>query len=233
MLSEIEQLLTIQELDARLEDLAAQLERLAAQRSALEKKQLGEEQSVTDAHDQLRHLEHESRMRTLEVDELDAQIREYQKRLDKGIISFKEMEDLRAKIGIERSRINRLEDEALDLMSQVDAQHGAIADAEDHLTVRTTELSGQIEQLDQRVRTIQEERGDCTTERERVVSETAPYLYAQYQTLRATFPRPLAGIENDTCSGCKLRLSGHTVERVRSESGIVTCEHCSRILYIE
>ena len=233
MLTEIEQLLSLQEFDERLEDLAAQLDRLAAQRSALEAKQQGEERTVTDTREHLRHLEHESRMRTLAVDELDSQIREYQKRLDEGIISFKEMEDLRAKINSERSRINRLEDEALDLMNQVDSQHNVIADAEDHLGVRTTEIGSQIEQLDRRVHGINEELHECKHDRDRLVGEMAPYLCSQYESLRGTFARPVASIENGTCSGCKLRLSGHTVERVRSESCIVTCEHCSRILYID
>ena len=58
-----------------------------------------------------------------------------------------------------------------------------------------------------------------------------PYALAQYEGLRATFPNPVAAIDHGTCGGCKIRVSANTVERVRAGREIVTCEHCSRILF--
>jgi predicted nucleic acid-binding Zn-ribbon protein len=59
----------------------------------------------------------------------------------------------------------------------------------------------------------------------------APYLLAQYEALRVTLSNPVAAIQHGTCGGCKIRVSANTAERVRAGREIVTCEHCSRILF--
>ncbi|HEU68579.1 MAG TPA: hypothetical protein ENN53_05125 [Candidatus Acetothermia bacterium] len=34
------------------------------------------------------------------------------------------------------------------------------------------------------------------------------------------------------CGGCHLRLVETTVEKVKADREVVTCEHCSRFLYL-
>jgi predicted nucleic acid-binding Zn-ribbon protein len=53
----------------------------------------------------------------------------------------------------------------------------------------------------------------------------------RYDELLRTHDDPIALVQSGVCSGCKLRVSEITVERVRQE--IVTCENCSRLLYMK
>jgi predicted nucleic acid-binding Zn-ribbon protein len=121
VLSEIKQLLDVQQIDEKLRELDSHITHLRGQCEQLEQKAEQERSHVAELREQLRQLEHDSRMKTLQVDELDQNIRAYQKRLDEGIISFKEMEDLREKIVSERARIGRMEDEALQMMDRIEA----------------------------------------------------------------------------------------------------------------
>jgi len=231
VLAEIRQLLELQRLDERLADAEARRVRLHRERSRF-LSQIDEARAAVDvSRQELAQLQHDSRMRNLEVDELDAQIRAYQTRLDEGIISFKEMEDLRAKIASERGRISQLEDEALAMMEAIEAKTREQDDAERQLAEREALLRDQIGGVEAETEEVGSQWETLTAERESTSSAIPSYLLTQYETLHAKFADPVAVIRNGTCGGCKLRLSGNTTVRVRGEMGVVTCEHCSRILY--
>lgn len=231
MLAEIRQLLELQRIDDRIVDATARLARLENECRRLEAR-INEKQTVLQSsRDALSQLRHDSRMKNLEVDELDMQIREYQKRLDKGIISFKEMEDLRAKIESERGRISRLEDEALSLMDAVEEHTREQSDAEAETLENEEMLRQQMGETRSEIEETHSRMSELATERVRVAAEVPSYLLTQYETLHAKLAHPVAEIRSGICGGCKLRVSDTTTERARSEMGVVVCEHCSRILY--
>ena len=230
-MDEIRKLLELQSTDNRIADLGIRLTHLRTHRTAIEKRIDQERAAVQAKHDELAQMRHDSRMRNLEVDELDANIRTYQDRLDTGIISFKEMEDLRVKIEIERRRMGEMEDAALKLMDSIESTQGAVASADSDLAVREAELREQIAATDRDIARIEQEIAEAKSAREAAVAAVQPYLLAQYEMLHAKFENPVAEIHNGTCSGCQLRLSGNTIARTRGDMGVITCEHCSRILY--
>jgi len=232
VLAEITQLLDLQSIDGQLHALSVQIDRLCAQRVQTEERIVAEESAVERLRDHLTALEHESRMKNLEVDELDMNIRQYQERLDKGIISFKEMEDLRAKIESERGRISTMEDEALVLMDTIEASRRDLEQGTADCEARAAQLRTQIADIASEIADLQSHVDGLSEERAAQRNRIPDYLANQYETLRARASEPIALIKNGTCSGCKLKLSGSTIERVRGGMGIVTCEHCSRILYV-
>lgn len=231
MLAEIKQLLELQAIDERIADGKARLARLKRDR-ARHDQQAEEEQAIFAASkDTLSQMEHQSRMKNLEVDELDMQIRNYQQRLDKGIISFKEMEDLRVKIEYERKRMSTLEDEALSLMDSIESQRTLHQDAGATLQTREGELRHQIDQCLAQVKDTESELAELAATRNETGDAMPQYLRTQYETLHAEMIHPIAELRGDVCTGCKLRVSGNTAQRARGDMGVVTCEHCSRILY--
>ena len=231
MLAEIRQLLELQAIDERLADADARISRLQRELKRLREAIDEERARAADAQDVLQQLQHESRMKNLEVDDLDMQIRNYQKRLDEGIISFKEMEDLRAKITSERARIDQLEDQALSLMDSIEASTHDASTAKTRLSEREAQLRDQIEATEAQIAETETLREKIRADRAKTVDVAPSYLVSQYESLHARFPNPVAEIRNGICTGCKLRVSGNTTERARSELGVVTCEHCSRVLY--
>lgn len=233
MLAEIEQLLALQRIDGKLADLKAHLESLLLQRKRVEERIEAARSEVGSLREHLADLERDSRLKNLAVDELDASIREYQDRLDTGIISFKEMEDLRAKIESERTRISRMEDEALALMDSIERAKDELAGAEEGLKAREEELRGEVERIASALTETEGEIAELEEERGRLTADISPYLLSQYEGLHAKYPDPLALISHGTCTGCKLKLSANTVERAKGGMGVVRCEHCSRILYVD
>ena len=226
------QLLDLQQADGKVHEVVAHLERLVIHRRQLEAKITQERADLAARRAALQKLELDSRSRNLEVDELDSRIRAYQERLDKGIISFKEMEDLRTKIASEKVRIGHLEDEALDLMAAIETAREDVARAQADHAPREEHLQAQIAAIEREIQeTEQGQLAQLRNDRASLAAALPPYASAQYEALRITFSNPVAGIDHGTCGGCKIRVSANTVERVRAGREIVTCEHCSRILF--
>lgn len=232
MSEEITLLIKLQEKDRRCADLLVQVEHLKVQKAQVERKIEQERFSVAELRQQLKQLEHDSRLKNLEVDDLDMQIREYRKRLNEGIISFKEMEALRAKIANQRKRISDMEDKALALMDEIESTKTRLTEAQERLVGREKELTATCEELASRMVQLQEEIATEEKERVQVAAKIRTHLLARYENLRAKFDESVVAITDGSCSGCKLKVSGNTIERARSGVEIVTCENCSRILYI-
>ncbi len=232
MAQEIAQLLELQSIDQRLTEASERIKRLERDRSRIKEKVVDAQAAFDTQQATLKQLEHDSLMKNLAVDELDANIRAYQHRLDTGIISFKEMEDLRAKISSERKRISQMEDEALQMMDAIAQGKQALVEAEGALQARHSELDAAISDVDNEIAKEESTIKALDTEREHLTESMSDFMRAQYDSLHRKYADPIVPIDHTTCSGCKLKLSGSTVERARGSLSIVTCEHCSRILYI-
>jgi len=233
VLSATRQLVDLQEVDAKLHEVAAHLDRLAGVRRQIETRIAQERARVAGLRDALQRVELDSRARNLEVDELDMHIRAYQERLDKGIISFKEMEDLRLKIASEKTRMSRLEDDALATMAAIEASRAELAQAQVDLVPLEASLQEQAAATAREISATEAGRlAELRAQRARLAAEAAPYALAQYEALRSSFPNPVVPIDHGSCGGCKIRISANTSERVRAGREIVTCEHCSRILFV-
>ena len=233
MSNEIAQLLELQAIDQHLTEASERIKRLQRDRVRFEDKVVEANQAFEQLKEDLKQLEHDSLMKNLEVDELDANIRKYKHRLDTGIISFKEMEDLRAKIISERNRINQMEDDALQMMDTIAQNKESLTVAETTLGERQAELRAAVAEIDAQLEQTNESILELQVQRKTLVDSMSEFLHSQYESLRKKFPNPIASINHTTCSGCKLKLSGSTIERTRGSLGIVTCEHCSRVLYTD
>ena len=233
MSNEIAQLLELQAIDQQITEASERIKRLQRDRSRSENKIVEANQAFADQKEALRQIEHNSLMQNLTVDELDANIRNYQHRLDTAIISFKEMEDLRAKIISEKKRISQMEDEALQMMDTIAEDKELLVDAEAALAERQTELTSGIAEIDGHLQEVKDAITELQTKRTTLTESMTEFLISQYKSLRRKFADPIVIINHTTCSGCKLKLSGSTIERVRGSLGLVACEHCSRILYVE
>jgi len=231
--NEIAQLLQLQSIDQQETEAIERIKRLERDRARIEEKIVEAEQAFAQQKDDLRKFEHESLMSNLKVDELDENIRNYQHRLDTAIISFKEMEDLRTKIISEKNRIGQMEDEALQMMDTIVKDREAVAAAKIALAERQVELKAAIADIDGLLKQVESSIVDLHSQRETLTQSMSDFLLSQYQSLHRKFDDPIAVVSHMTCSGCKLKLSGSTIERARGSLGLVACEHCSRILYIE
>ena len=228
---EISVLLSLQEKDAQQAKLADQIDRFYTQKKQIEQQLRKEHAALGQLRGQLEQLEHDSRLKNLDVDNLDMQIREYQKQLDEGIISYKEMEALRTKIVHQRQRMNAMEDEALALMDRIEATRQDVSEREEKVRATEETLNAQSVKIGHEIEQIQAEKMSGEEERGGIAAKVRPHLLNLYETLRKKCEDPVAAIVTGACAGCNLKVSANTLERARNGAEIIQCENCSRILY--
>ena len=84
----------------------------------------------------------------------------------------------------------------------------------------------------------EEEKAQAAPEREQAVAAADklkesidPALLKRYTAIRSNYANPIATVENNQCSGCRMSLPTSIVKKVSSGTGLVECENCGRILY--
>jgi len=231
MKRELETLLAVQAQDAHLRTLQEKLGQLTERRKDLEETLKAEERSLQDEQRRLEDLRRLSRERTAEVDDLDAQIRRYEQQLEEGLLSFKEMEALREKVASSRQRMERLEEEAIELLDRLEEEEEEMAAREKTFSQWRSRIEEEFQELDRSIEEHRRRIAEAEERREALARDVEAALLERYERLSAEYEDPVVPVRDGRCTGCNLRLSETTIERVREGSDIVTCENCLRILY--
>lgn len=226
-------LLQVQEQDRAVAELRGRLRRLAARRAELEQQIAARRQALAELREGLEGLRRESRRRNDEVDSLDYQIRSYQQQLERSILSYREMEALKEKIEQTKRRMEELADGAIALMSEVEAKEEELAREAAALEEWEGTVRREIEHLEQESSARKAELEGAERRRAELAGRAERYLVEQYERLRRDYgyEDPIVKVEGDSCSGCKMRLSQNTLERVQEGRELAICENCHRILY--
>ncbi len=231
MTQELEALLELARHDAAIREQARKIELLQRRRQALLEAIEREQHEFLAKKRAFEELQHQSREKSREVDDLDAQIRADSEKLRTGLLSYKEMEALRTRVEHSRIRIDQLEDEALALLTKVEEQAPLIRKAEQDFLAWKAKIEHDIAQIDAELAGHSRTLHQLKEERTARAAAVEEGLLRRYEELRARYEDPLVPLIGGVCSGCHLRVSEITAERVRSQ--IVTCENCSRLLYVK
>lgn len=226
------QLLSLAEADASLRTLAGRLADLEKEEARLRTLLASEEEAFRRRQEGHRALRLSALAKSGEVDSTDEKIRTYQHKLDHDIIPYKEMEHLREQVTFLRGQLDTLADEALQLMAEADADEGKLREEAIAHEGRRRELEEELGALAQRRATILAEQDALRVRRDEIFQRVPLRLRGHYERLLGSGGSPVVPVVGGMCGGCHLRLVETTVEKVKSEREVVTCEHCSRFLYL-
>ncbi len=231
MNKELEALLAVQKQDLELKSFEEKIAGFKKHSSALESAIAKEKSGLEAEKKKLDDLKKKSRDLSLEVDTLDEHIRNDEKKIKDGLMSYKEMEAYRERADHDRKRMDGLEDQAIELMNQVEGAEGDYKTKEAEFAQWKSKIDAEIQELDQSVNQQQQRVTQGQANRVQLLQSVDALLLKQYNQLKKDYVEPISALRGGVCSGCKLRVSDVTAERARGGSDMVTCEHCSRILY--
>ncbi|MCX7844538.1 MAG: C4-type zinc ribbon domain-containing protein [Candidatus Bipolaricaulota bacterium] len=220
------------ELDHALHHLSGRLSDLDQEEAALKERLRQEDEGMARRREAHRKLRQAALDRTAEADATDAKIREYQRKLDHEIISYKEMEFLREQVKLLRARLDQLSEEALRLMDAVEEDAQRLAEDEQRHKERRARLLEELQALGKKREELQQARTELEARRGEALGRLPPPVRQRYEQLRARLPNPVVYVDGQACSGCHLRLSEATLLKLREGREVVTCENCSRFLLL-
>jgi predicted nucleic acid-binding Zn-ribbon protein len=202
--------------------------------------QLGESEALARAQDKLstaqQHLEELKKKQQSQewaIDDLGAKIVAAKETLYSGQIKNpKELSNLQYEVdGLEAQR-RQLEDEALEVMGQVEEIAASVATMERELKAVEDEWRRRQLRLSKEIERLKGELFELERKRQLVVAEIDPGAVDFYYQLKRQKEWPVARVEQGTCGGCRLALSTAELQRVRGSS-LVQCSSCRRILFLD
>lgn len=225
------QLLALAEIDVTLRTLDGRLSDLEREEARLKDRLAEEDDAFCRRQEAHRALRLSALSKSGEVDATDEKIRTYQHKLDHDIIPYKEMEYLREQVAFLRGRLDELADEALRLIVEAEADEGKLnEDAAEH-EQRRARIVEDLAMLGRRQEQTSAERDALRVKRAGLSGQIPSHLRGRYERLLASGGSPVVPVAGGMCGGCHLRLVEVTVEKVKADREVVTCEHCSRFLY--
>lgn len=232
MLEVIEKLLALQERDQRLRAYQNELAGLPLERKAREKQLTDSEARLEKAKTRMKEVEVEKKSLEVEVQGKHDQIARYrQQQLQTR--KNEEYTALAHEIETAEKAVVGLEDRELELMEETEELRPEIERAEKNHSEEKAKIEQILAGLETKKTNLEERSEEVRADRERFTEGVDEDLLDRYEKLfRGKDGTAVVPLENETCTGCHMKVTTQTVVQVKTGSEVVHCPHCGRILYL-
>jgi len=225
------QLYQLQEVDLELESNERALQQVTSQ--------LGESQEVVRARNKLaserqrlEELKRQQHSLEWEIDDIATKLTATEDKLYSGSIgSPKELANLQHEVDGLKTRRSKLEDEALDIMEQVELATASVATISSQLKTVEAEWQSQQQQLSTDMEQLKAVLSNLKHKRQTLSAEIDPRATELYHELKEKKGTAVAKVEQGICRGCRISLFATELQRARSGS-LTQCSSCGRILFL-
>lgn len=229
---QIEELLALQSADNAIGELQRAREQLD-QGDRIERALRIRQARLAQAEQKLHGLESEQRDSELELKSLENKKHESSRRLYEGrITSPRELQSLEQEINMLERQRQRLDEQILRRMDELDSARKAVANAQGQADEAEKALKIVRRRYDKECQRIEEEMARLLPERERLAGLIDPETLRRYDAIRRRQHNLAAvRVENQACGGCRMKIGGALMRRVAAHETYVYCESCSRYLF--
>ena len=225
------QLYQLQELDLEIESDERALVRVTGQ--------LGESQAVLESQAQLQsdqqnleELKHQQHSAEWEIDDITTRIATAEETLFSGRVKNpKELASLQRDVEMLKTRRGQLEEQALEVIEQVEQSEAGVARISGELKTLTADWKKQQKQLSEEMEKLKVALADLKGRWQRLSEGIEPETIEFYQRLRKGKGMAVARVEQGICRGCRISLPTTDLQRARGNN-LVHCSSCGRILFL-
>jgi predicted nucleic acid-binding Zn-ribbon protein len=230
-MSVAKQLYQLQELDLEIEAGERALEEVISQ--------LGESQAVIKAQKQLEleqklleELKNRQRSAEWEIDDISTKLAAAEEQLFSGRVKNpKELTNLQHEVEAFKTKRDRLEEKALEVIDQVEESEAKVAEINSQLAKLTADWQRQQKQLADERERLKATLANLKSKRQRVIGEVDPSAFEFYQDLRKGKGIAVVRVEQGICRGCRISLPTTDLQQARGGK-LVQCSSCGRILFL-
>ena len=227
----LEKLLILQDRDQKIRQIQLEVKTLPQQRKNLEAQLAANAATLESLKQRARQLEIERKKLELDVGTRQNSI----SRLKTQQYETRKNDEFQA-MGHEIERyekeIVQLEDQELELMEQADKLKSEISTQEKMAAAGRDSVNRQLVDLDQKAKTLEARLGDLAKERGQLATTIDEDVLYRYERLFSSKgDAAVVAVEHGVCTGCHMKVTTQTAVRAKSDSEIVSCEQCGRILY--
>jgi uncharacterized protein len=230
MLSDIENLLQLQEADREIRRLNDEVAALPKRVAAIEAKLAGTKAELENAKTAVKADEAARRKHETVIQDLQGKISKYRDQsLD--VKTNEQYKALLHEIQFAEQEIRGNEDKILELMVNAEAREKQVKAAEAELKAETAEI--EKEKAEARQRTAEDEKllAEWNGKRNKLREAISADLLRHYERVSKFRGSGIAEAKDQKCMGCQVMLRPQTYNEVRTGDHIVYCDSCQRVLY--
>jgi len=218
--SVVQPLLDLQEIDGRIRDLQQEI-RDIPQRKAQEQERLnGAREALARAQAELEVKARRDKIQALKQNQV-------------LLKTNKEFQMYNLEIAKIEGEIESYESRQIAAMDDVIPVKHRVAEAQAKLEEDQTVVDGYTAELDERLAVVQNELAATEAERAEAAKKVTPQFMLYYERLRTKRWPVVVSIGADcVCNGCHLVQPPSVGQMVRRNQGIVACQMCGRILFM-
>ena len=185
------------------------------------------------------HSERNSQWQSAQIaaQRLEEQLKNVENRLYGGAVTnVRELEAFQEEQATLQSRISEAEDTLLEHMMGTEELQDALEDAQQTFAALQERRRDLLPQLQRREQTLAAELDALDLERVDLLPPIPPRMLAIYESLlntRGGHAVSKVDAGRGICGACRIALPRSDMQRVRNAEGIVQCNNCRRILYLE
>jgi hypothetical protein len=226
-------LVGLQELDKGLETLRQAVSKLSAERERLREEKTQAAAAQENSKKALTEAQLKRKNFEIEIDTKDQLVRKHSGELN-SVKSNDAYRALLAEIEAAKKEKSALEDQALEVMVAIEEMQKLSKAADGQASLRRAALEARELALNQEEADFQVRIQAKQAERDAFAAGLPPLARERYEAIQRGRPGfsavvPLLGM---TCGGCRTGLTADVLNQVMKGKEIITCETCSRILYI-
>ena len=109
---------------------------------------------------------------------------------------------------------------------QLEEMRAGIARAKKEYPVLKAKYDEEAAKLAEQTKPLREKR-------DKIGEDIEPELLKRYKNIKGRRVNPVAKVVAAQCAGCNMEIAQYVLSRAKTTGGIVECENCGRILYIE
>lgn len=234
MKSELEKLIELQKTDTHIRQLKKSIDTAEQRRADIE-------QEFERHAFEIRDIQGKSETARAERADLERQIAEAKASLEranrnlKNAQNQKEYEAAMREADVLQKQINTLETQTLEKMGTVEEVENTLNERADEIASIETDRQKTLGDFDAEVDAQRKELGKALKKREEVFVTLPTNLATVYDRLaqRSRDGIAVAEVVNGACSACFMSFRPQVLVELRTSDKIITCESCTRILYIE
>lgn len=226
-------LIQLQEIDAKIRVHTEQKNRLPEMLAALERRRAASKADLESVKVLLQTAQKNKRDRDADL-EAGAQKVEKLKAHSSQIKNNKEYQAHLKEIEAVEQENKAIEDDILSLMEKMDSAAAQIIAAETRSKEEEAQLKAEQKQFEAAFAKHDEELNATERERQEAMSHIEPQVLAQYSKLLGTKAGiAIAEARGESCSGCYMSIPPQVYVNVKKNESIITCPNCGRILYFK
>lgn len=169
----------------------------------------------------------------LQIGTFESQIQEIEGRLYSGSIrSPRELAALEHDLKSHRNQKGKLEDQQIELMVKLDEARTNLSQKREGLAQAESEWQEGQKAIQDEIDLVAARLEELHGQRLSLASGFDAATMGIYEELRRTRRgRAVAKVEQSTCTGCRITLPSHEVQRARLSPRLCHCSNCGRILW--